>query len=132
MACVFSLSFSRVEGHGEEQNGGCVELRGHHGLGVPAGSLAVWTGPEPCPDCRNGVRYAPWNEKEGSFPFLGSFAKARGPRTTKWGPAGLWTQKSKGQEDSVLADSFIRKNIRSKRHTWEYCYWKEHFAEEFL
>lgn len=50
------------------------------------------------------------------MPFVGSCAFARGPRTTRWGQAGLWTQKSKRQEDSVLTDSFIRKISEAKAH----------------
>lgn len=41
VACVFSLSFSRVEGHGEKPDRDCVELCGHQGLGIPAGILVA-------------------------------------------------------------------------------------------
>lgn len=62
---------------------------------------------------------------------MGSCAKTGGLRTTWWGQYCLWTEETKGQEHSVLAESFYKENIRGKRHTWEYCYWKEHFAKEF-
>lgn len=77
----------------------------------------------PC-GCGHGCKRHPRNAKRAAalcVPVLEQQAQKRMVGT-----------ESRGQEDSVLADPFIRKIARRKRHPWEYCYWKEHFPKEFL
>lgn len=52
--------------------------------------------------------------KRGQPAFLGPCAKARGLKATWWWQYSLRKEKTKGQEDSVLADSFIRKISEAK------------------
>lgn len=65
--------------------------------------------------------------KGDSLRFPGSCVGAGSPRNERWGCTRI--QRTRG----LCFSRFIYKeNIPSKRHTWEYCYWKEHFPKEFL
>lgn len=118
-----SLSFSRVEGPGSR-----TEMCGAAWTPRVWASLLLWLcrhhhtpGPEPRVECHNGERQAPWNKKRAAYLFWVLLPKQevsepQGGGGGGWGELVCGHKKAKGQEGSVLADSFKRKISEANAH----------------